>query len=54
MCYEYQQAAGATCSIKPESAACWGAAKRGYCSMVGALVNKYMLNATEVSVHAPA
>jgi hypothetical protein len=48
MCYDYQQAAGATCVTKPETAACWGAAKRGYCSMLSALVNSYGMNSTEV------
>lgn len=48
MCYQYQAAAGATCSMKPVTSACWGAAKRGYCSMFDALVNNYAFNATQV------
>jgi hypothetical protein len=34
--------------MKPVTSACWGAAKRGYCSMFDALVNNYAFNATQV------
>jgi hypothetical protein len=48
MCYDYQSAAGATCSMKPQTEACWGVATRGYCSMLTALTQSYGLNATQV------
>lgn len=49
MCYEYQQSAGATCAMKPDTSACWGAAMRGCCSLFNALVKNYQMNGTEVS-----
>lgn len=38
--------------MKPDTSACWGAAKRGYCSIFDALVNNYALNSTQVSTAA--
>jgi hypothetical protein len=54
MCYEYQQAAGATCSMKPDTSACWSSAIRGYCSLFNALVNNYKMNGTQVSLRSSA
>jgi hypothetical protein len=48
MCYDYQAAAGATCSLKAQTEACWGVATRGYCSMLTALTQSYGLNSTQV------
>jgi hypothetical protein len=39
--------------MKPDNSACWGAAKRGYCSMFDALVNNYAFNATQVCSRLP-
>jgi hypothetical protein len=48
-CYQYQSAAGETCVSKPYNDPCWGAATRGYCNMLTALVAKYAFNSTVVS-----
>lgn len=53
MCYNYQASAGETCSMKPQAQACWGAAKRGYCSMLSALTNTFLLNSTQVRSPRP-
>jgi hypothetical protein len=49
MCYDYQKDAGITCRTRDASEACWGAAKRGYCHILDALLNSFQLNSTQVS-----